>query len=396
MTGAGAVGLQSAGQNDTAQDVQPQPAPGDLALPERVVLPGDLRSGTTVVDTNVRASVDRSGSRLDGAYDRYLLDAQLAQADNDTRRQQLLAETVSGMNRSIERLHAREKEVRRAYLRGGMSTQTFLAELRAIDEEARQLERLADDIDPIDPQSDGHADVYSASDASIELGTLRGDIIALRGPVRQQVGDAMTGSSSPQRLYAFASANGTVLSTIDGDTYHREAYRSDLLVGGSERGISPTEVADLTVEELYPVYRSNYDFGSVGQGVSGQFYLVLGEGALNYEHGALRSYVDAVSENVFWEYQRMALDETLPVGAASTNETGNLTVSVRPTYDTGPARVTVTEGGEPASNVTLAVEGTVVGETNADGTAWVVLPRNGSDVSVSTGDASASVSVTWA
>ena len=395
LAGSGAAGFQSAPQNGTADVVQPQAAPGDLALPERVVLSGSETTGSAVVGPDVRASLDRSGSRLDGAYDRYLLQERLAQTANDTERSRILADTVRGMNGSIHRLHARERTARLEYLRGDLSTRAYLAELRAINDEAEALRRLADDIDPIDTQSEGYVDRYAASEASIELGTLRGDIIALRGPVRSQVGGAMTAERAPRRVYVTASENGTILSTIDGTTYHREAHRNDLLVGGSQRGISPTELADLTVEELYPVYRSHYDFGAVGQGISGQFYLILGEGALNYEHGALRSYVDAVSQTVFWEYQRMDLDSDLPLGTARTNASGDLSVSVRPTYATGPARVSVSDGAQAAANVTVSVNGTVVAETNAEGTAWVVVPTNGSTVSVTAGGDSATVPVRW-
>lgn len=392
LLAVGAAGLQ-VGPDGWTNTTQPQAA-GDLELPERVVLPGDRTSGSTTVGVDGTAALDRSGTRLDGAYNRYLLEARLDAAETDAAEQSVLNGTVASMNRSLADLADREQSARRAFRSGEITADAYLAEQRAIHEQANQLEQLADRIDPLNARRSGLVDQYAASNVSSHLGTLWGDIIAHRGPVRSDLSEIVAGNQDPRRIQVTASPNGTVLTTISDGAYHREAYRSDLLVSGSERGIGPAELGELVTEELYSHFEANYDFSSVGQGISRQLYLVLSQGDY-YENGVLRSYVDAVSESVFWEYQRMDLDDDLPVGPAITTADGDVNVSVRSTYPTGPAAVDVTTNGSALADVPVSVNGTTIGQTGDDGRIWVVLPHGSPTVSATVAGQPVDVPIEW-
>lgn len=400
LAAPGAAGPQLAADSQasgavTGHTVQPQPA-GDLALPERVVLPGDANHGSVVIGAEAGAALDSGGASLEGTYERHLLQERFENAESDAAKRSVLQKAVDDLETDVDQLRSRERSARIAYRNGELSERGFLTELVSIHKRAIELEQTADLIAPT--ADDGLTDEVSATEVSAQVRALQGSLIARQGPVRSHISDAMAGDSPPQRVYMSVSRNGTILSMVEDGTYHREASRDDLLVDGPEQGISYSEAFNLTQSELYSQYFEHYDFTTVGRGsdgVIGQVYLVLGEGDTSYEHGTLRSYIDAVSENVFWEYQRMELDDDLPIDEASETTAENLTLAVQPTYPSGPATVTVTEDGEPASNVSVTVGGTPVAETDENGKAWVVLPYDSPVVSVASNGAAASTSVEW-
>lgn len=393
LAGPGVAGLEAVGSDDAAVATQPEPA-GDLALPERVVLQERTVSGTAVAGPDAGTALDRGGSQLDGAYRRYLLEERLSEADSEAQQRSIVEAEVQYLNDSVTNLAERERSARLSYVAGEISERAFLGQLAQIDGEAAQLERLADSIAPVEQGESGLADEYGASALTAEVEALRGGILSRQGPVRSEIGEIGAADRDEARYYVSASPNGSVLSTVSDGTYHREAQRDDLLVPGTQRGISLNEAYERARTELYPRYISNTDFSGFSTIATGQVYQVLGEDQLDYGHG-FRSYVDAVSEDVFWEYQRIQLDENVPTATPVTNSSGDVQVAVHPTYDTGPARVVVTSDGAPVSGATVSVDGNVVAETDADGRAWIVLPPEGPVVTASTADASVDVAIEW-
>jgi archaellum component FlaF (FlaF/FlaG flagellin family) len=393
LAGPGVAGLEAIGTDDAAVATQPEPA-GDLALPERVVLQDSAQSGTALVGPDAGTALDRGGSELDGAYRRYLLEERLSSADSETQQRSIIEAEVQYLNDSVSALAERERSARLSYVAGELSERAYLGRLAEIDGEAAELERLADSIAPVEQGESGLADEYGASALTADIEALRGGILIRQGPVRSDVGAIGTGDRDVARYYVVASPNGSVVSTVSDGTYHRETARDDLLVPGDERGISLNEAYELARTELYPRYISNTDFSGFSTISSGQVYRVLGEDQLDYQHG-FRSYVDAVSEDVFWEYQRIQLDENVPTASPVTNASDDVQVAVHPTYDTGPARVVVTSDGAPVSDAAVSVDGNVVTETDADGRAWIVLPPESPVVTASTSDGTVSVAIEW-
>jgi hypothetical protein len=393
LASPGLASLDATGSDSASTATQPEPA-GDLALPERVVLQDETASGSTVAGPDAGTALDRSGSQLDGAYRRYLLEERLSSAESESEQRSILEAEVQYINESVTALAERERSARLAYVSGETGERAFIGELAEIDAEAAQLERLADEIAPVAQGESGLADEYGATRLTAHVEALRGGILSRQGPVRTDIGTIGAGEQSAERYYVSASANGSVLSTVVDGTYHRESQRNDLLVPGDERGISLNEAYELARSELYPRYISNTDFSGFSTIASGQVYQVLGEDQLDYEHG-FQSYVDAVSGDVFWEYHRIQLDENVPTATPVTGESGDVRVAVHPTYETGPARVVVTSDGAPVADATVSVDGNVVAETDSNGRAWVVLPPDEPVVSASTADATLRVAIEW-
>lgn len=392
LAASGVAGLQPATQQ--ASDVAQPEAAGDLALPERVVLPEDRVHGSSVVGLDAGGAVDGSGSQLAGAYERYLLEERLAAAETDAERRTALNRSVDDLEDQLARLRQRERSARQAFRSGEIDAGAYLAALRSVNDRAEELEQRADLISP-PPTSDadGLADVHGASQAGSRVTPLRGDIIALQGPVRDAVGERMRDDAAPQRFHVSASPNGTVASYIDGDTYYREATRPNVLARGDVTGLGLNDAYDLANQELYPQFTDRYAFSGFSTISSSRIYRVLGE--RQYDHGSIESYIDAVSQNVFWEAQQMTLTSDLPRAPAVTNASGSLSVSVRPTYGTGPASVEVVENGTTVANATVIVDGEPVAETDENGVAWVVLPEDSPTVSVTAGGETARVGVDW-
>lgn len=393
LAGPGVASLDAAGTDGAPTATQPEPA-GDLPLPERVVLQDRAESGTTIAGPDAGTALDRGGSQLDGAYRRYLLEERLSSAESEAEQRSILEAEVQQINESVAALAERERSARLSYVAGEMGERAFLGHLAEIDAKAAQLEQLADAIAPVEQGESGLADEYGASGLTAEVEAHRGGILIRQGPVRQDIGAIGSGEQDVERYYVSVSPNGSVISTVADGTYHREAQRNDLLVPGEERGVSLNEAYELAREELYPRYISNTDFSGFSTVASGQVYQVLGEDQLDYEHG-FRSYVDAVSEDVFWEYQRIQLDEDVPTATPVTNESEEVRVAVHPTYETGPAQVVVTSDGAPASGATVSVDGNVVAETDSNGRAWIVLPPDDPVVTASTSDATVDVAIAW-
>lgn len=394
---AGAAGLQPAA-NDAADETQPRSV-DNVDLPERVILPGPHTSGAERVGIDGGAALDRSGSRLSGAYDRYLLEERLSRADDTSERQSILNRSAAGIESSVDRLHERERSARLAYRNGEMDEEAYLSTLRSINDEATQLEERAFLIaPPAYVDEDGLADEHDAPAVANRISTLHGDIVSLRGPVRSSIGESTSGETSPQRFHVATSSNGTVVSVLSDGVYQREAIRTDLLASRAQTGISLSEANDLAETELYPTSLEQYTLNRRIQSLSPRrVYLLTAQGQFdaNGNQGMLESYIDSVSQTVYWEYQRIDVGEGVPLASPVTNASGNVSVDVHPTYPTGPAQVTVTADGSAAPNLTVFVDGEPVAETGDDGLAWVVLPREDSTVAVTLDGETVEVPIAW-
>lgn len=366
---------------------QPQPTE-DLALPERVVLDGEATHGTATAGRDVAAAIDRGSARADGSYDRALLVEELERAESPDERREILAAWAERLDRSVHRLEARERTARREYASGDRSASELLRTLRAVNDRAEQLELVADTLEE-------EADAVGAANVTSDVEALRGALVALQGPVRTHVSEAAAGESNATRVHVSATENGTVLATVDGREYHREAVRNDLLQARGSDGLPSGELFDLTTRELYPNHNEHYTFFSPGRTIV--LFQLYGIEAYSphYPHGELRSYVDGVSETVFWEYHRLDLDEDMPTASTHTRRVNDTTVVIERTYPSGPARVAVRHGDRPVDDAAVALDGTTLARTDEQGVAWIVLPEDAETLQVSYGAESAETDVSW-
>jgi hypothetical protein len=312
-----------------------------------------------------------------------------ATTDANARRAQLRA-TAARIEVRIDRLRERQSAAIRAYNNGSLSAREFVVELAHIGATAEQLETAADRVAERAssvPRSsiDGLPAAIWARNRHVALGPFQGPVRerirkTLRGENTERIGEAApTGLDrigetrskrlESLRLYVETSKNGLVMATVDAGTYYREAY----LPGernATRGGISDITDALVRVKERYPwAWNHSASTDSSGNRRAGIYQFTL-----FHEHGRLTTYLDRDSGLVFAEQQRKKL-RSIPTAAPVTDSTGRLQLSVNRTHPTGPLELSFsTTDGEPVDG-RIAVNGTVIGRTGADGHLWTVAPR---------------------
>ncbi|MDZ7729798.1 MAG: hypothetical protein U5K37_00455 [Natrialbaceae archaeon] len=106
-----------------------------------------------------------------------------------------------------------------------------------------------------------------------------------------------------------------------------------------------------------------------------------------HDQGSLEAYLDAGTGKIHREIQELSL-VSLPRSSAGgpwTND--DLVLTINETPQNGPIEVTVREFQDAAPvNATIALDGTPLAETGADGTVWVVPAGNSYEVTASVGN----------
>lgn len=378
----GAVGGAPVADASTA-GAQPDASP-ELDLPERLELDGLANHDVATVGPDAGRAIERDAVAMDAAYRRYLLQERLDRAESDEERARALEEAIEASNETVRELRQREREALRQYANGELSGAQLVGVLSTVD--ARATEEIAV-VEEISTQATrlGIPGVGPRSNA------FTGQLMVRQGEVRQRASASITAERSSQRVYVATSGQGVVLSTVDGNTYHRESNRHDSHRPTVERGVETTEAWE-SLSDLYPKFSELSGFTSLnGKGTSRQLYRASGE----FEHGSVWSYVDAYTVDVAREYQQIRLDDRLPRFNATNASAGSLQVGVERTYPSGPALVTVRDDGEPVSGAPVAVANETVATTDADGQAWVVLPYGTPRVETTVDGTRLATSVEW-
>ena len=227
---------------------------------------------------------------------------------------------------------------------------TYLTILGEINERADHLQSLASSVESA-------ADPYPGLEN--RLRNLQADLLQHQGPLRDDLGAAVTGGGATDRLFVGASGQGAVLATIEDGTYVREAVRTDArdaAVGGVDLDAAQDRIA-----ELYPwawVNNGGVSIRSIGKDVF-RF-------ELSHDHGSLDSLLDTSSRNVYREVQEKSLSR-LPTAVGAQASANNTTITVSKAYAGGPLAVDVTNATGAPLPATVRVNRTVVGETGEDG-----------------------------
>lgn len=354
-------GSDGASASASTAVLQPQDADG-IDLPERLDLTSLSAEGSAEVRTDASPAIHRDGSALGAAFDQHLLQAQLDRAPTETGQREVVESALSDSNETIVSLREREESVREAYQDGEIDAAELSTELAAIHERSeRELQRL----ERIGTATD-ERDVQEFDD---EIVVLRAQALHRQGMIREQVSSLLAAEAPARDVFVASGGEGVVLATIDGDDYYREANRADAQVANTEPGIGPNEAWELK-DELYPAFTSDYGFTSMPPLANDHLY----QPSADYEHGELRTFIDAHSEEVVREEQHLRLDHDLPTADTVTTNEGNVTLALNRTYPSGPAMVTVYDDEEPVEGATITVGGDEAGETDEEGDLWVILP----------------------
>jgi len=377
---ADSSGLGASTAEASAADVStpPEPTTG-IDLPARMELSGPITGGSTYVGVDVGAAVHGGSTEIDAAYDSYHLNVRLDRAESDAEREDVIRDAIDRSNASARELRERERNARSEYASGDIGEREFVARLRAINDRAAARDSVRSTI---------QSRASEVDDALEDDATrLTSGFVARQGEVRSIVSQTTAGDQSPSRVYVAADGSGAVLSTVRGTTYHRETNRDDLFQRPGSTGMTTDELISI-LTGMYSMYD---DWGYV---------LFMADDTISqvredHEHGEVQVYFDVASEDVFREYQQIDLDDATPTLAPTNTSSGGLEIGVARTYPSGPARVVVTEAGQPVADAPVTVDGTEVARTGPDGVAWVVAPYGDASVGTSMQGTSVTAPLRW-
>jgi len=335
-----------------------------------------------------RSSIDvgvavATGSReLRSDYATTSFEQQFFQQDSEAARDQLVDETLDGIETRRTSLEERNQQAIRQYADGRITAREFLRQRALIDTESRQLTSQLERI----RTAAGTAPGYSLSqDQRFRLENNRGVLKTYRGSISQRVSAETAGAAEPSAIYVEASSEGYMLSTIADDQYTRETYL------GSERDSSATDQFAQTDDSLGAV---NTRAGNLYPWLYSEQYpsvQAYGRSAIyqiqaNHPNGQLTAYLDGGTTNVFFETQTLELT-TVDRSEVATNVNQSVRVRVQESFESGPMLVTVTDNRTSSTKeATVRISGKRIGTTGPDGTLWTVEPRGDYTVTVTTQD----------
>lgn len=315
-------------------------------------------------------AMDRDGFRTQLSLE--ALDQQLSTAESDEKKKRILNEYRYRAENRIISLQAEEQRATAAFSNGTLSEREYLRTLGRIDAKAEEIAKLADAL------AEQSRDVPRFNLRS-EASSLKGQLVTLRGPVRDLIRQTTRGESSATKIYVATSDSGVVLSAVVDNTYVREIVRMDHRDPGATPKLSHVEAHD-TVLDRYAWASENIDSGGTNAfrfGSTNVFSV-----SVSHQHGNLVAYIDGGTEEVFKEVQhkRLVGDQSLPPGPGVQNTTTtafgseNVTLTVNRTYAGGPLRVELTnETGAPL-DAQITVGGESVGQTGSNGALWTLSP----------------------
>ena len=312
------------------------------------------------------------------AFDRFLSQMRLqtlttvervrSAAPGDERQRLILGE-LNDIEQRVVSLRTTQRTALSSYADGSISTRALLLRLARIDAEARALEHRRSRLRKLAEET------QSLGLSTQRFASLERELDTFTGPVRERVGNVVTGQNETARVYVATSSDGVVLSTLADGRYLREAYRGDLRNFDASGAVSPEEALNITSRQ-YPVvwvHRAN-STAVVG---AGSVYSV----SIPHEYGMLTTLVDAGTKKVFMESQSRSL-ESFPSRHTVTRSRNDLQMTVNRSYPGGPVRISLVDArtGDPVNaNVTIGPasggNSDFVGYTGSDGVLWTLSPQ---------------------
>ena len=344
---------------------------------------GTVRSAYVTPSLSLSTALDARHAGIESEFGVALLEERLAHAETAERKREIIFQFTYEIEDRIEDLRARDERARGAFVNGSISASTYAQRLAAIDAKAERIRTVLDRVRSIS---------RSSSEMSLETRywSLRFQLGAVTGPVRDQVIAIATGREPPARIYVSSTDSGVVLAMIDDGMYVREITRLDSYDPDGEKRMS-FEESQRRVSELYPQI-SNIQ-GSGGSSARGTNIGISRFTFTNAgKYGEVTIYFDARTGEVFKEIrrQRVSLMETTGIS----NTEGDLTATANYTFPTGPVQVTLTdaETGKPV-NGTVLLDGEPLAGTGSDGRLRFVAPAEPFTVTAVRGNETVNVTV---
>jgi hypothetical protein len=353
------------------------------------------------VSIDVAGATALDAAELEGRYSYFVLVESFTAAGTPAERGVAVELALARLDDRVTALERRERGALAAFNAGDMTTGTYLRELAAIDARADELSRsLTQLYEFVDSMRDPPV-------SPARIAELKTRLVGLRGPVRDRVGETMTGSAPPLRVFVETSDTAVVLATVTGSEFNRQYVREAYLPSArnpdgtdrfrTDRGYD-LEAARSRASELYPWTFDNAGPTSTGLRTGEPYLYRAGVYSVTVDHphgtatqGDLVTYIDGATGEVFREVQFKDLSE-VPTGEPRVNRSEGLELAVNRTHAGGPISIRVRENvtGVPAS-ATVSVDGEPVGVTGSDGRLWTIAPRESFTVTATTGDRNVTV-----
>ncbi|MCD2202909.1 hypothetical protein LPA46_05950 [Halobacterium sp. KA-6] len=289
------------------------------------------------------------------------VEQRLVATDNRSARREILQNATDEADERVAKLCARATAANDAYRDGEMTAVAYVRTLGAVHAEASSLSSML-----WSTSSPGTLYTYAIGNSFSETGTrvyqLRAQLATVEGPVRERVAKVVHGDRDQIRVHVTAG-NGIMLSTIDDSQYVRETVRPDN--ADDSLGGDFSEASAITQAQYpWPANQSTSPCITETHGGYAFYYRT------NYGHGQITAYIDTTTERVYAEHHQQTLAQ-LPADAERNDTENNATLTTSRTYAGGPLLVRMENEASEPLDTTVSLNGTVAGDTGADGRLWL-------------------------
>lgn len=329
-------------------------------------------SGTAVVSAEAGVVTGSGLSEIEARYNEHLLDERLETATTDAAQRSAVRTHQDIVSQRVQSLRARERAAYQEYHAGQRTDAELLYEIAYIHQAAGVYQTWVEHTRDRTEETPG-------LDPGEEIGALTVESLLMQGPVRGHASEATLGVRENDRVYVTAAQRGMVLSTNRDGEYIREAYDEDRYQRNANFDIDEVEALE-RVDEQYPWITEFDDVGLSRNfqtpSIQGGTYVV----GIEHPHGALTTYVNTESGDVYREHQRLG-HESIPTEELTNTTQFGLRLVVEETYPTGPAKITLLDeqSGQPLQGE-VRLDNSTIGTTNSDGVVWTVLPPGETEV----------------
>ncbi|WP_436345641.1 DUF7096 domain-containing protein [Natronorubrum sp. FCH18a] len=345
----------------------------------RLQLSGEIRDERTTYGTDLGLALASVDDHLRVDHEQYtIVDSEFDDATADERKN-MVREADNRISERTEALAEREREAVQDHAAGD-STDTEL--IQTLLRNYHEAAVLWDALDELDNDRTDAIPGYGLSNKQVRADKAALDLhqTSLRASLDQASQSSGWDEQPDARIQT--SENGYSLSMIEGDMYVLETVRFDNRNTSAENQFeeySNSETMEAATEH-YPWAGGEQSWSSFNDYGEQHLYFVEMEDDRNH----LEVYLDGGTGEVYRESQELALD-SLPEDDSESWINDGLELTLTETPVNGPVEVRVTDmvSGEPES-ATVSMNGEVLGETDDDGTLWLLPPLGEYHVTVET------------
>ncbi|MDG5820825.1 hypothetical protein [Natronococcus sp. A-GB7] len=341
--------------------------PGEEQRSERVEYGSGLGTSLMAADDELRVDYEQE-TLVRSGFDNA----------SDEEREERVQAGYDRLQERIDGLEERERTAVRAHAADEQSTAQLLQTFSRNYHESATIERALDDLVTYANEIPGYS--LSTRDDARKLEMHRSDTRSQLETTTSQSGD------DRKPLAVRTTETGYTLSLLDRN-YVRETTRFDSRNTTQSNQFDDITDAHGTAQELYPwVFGADHESHSSDavESRTGQLYRIQAI----HDQGHLTTYLDGGTGTAYREVQTLDYRQLPTINSSQWHDDG-LVLSINETAANGPAEVVVTdaETGEPEP-ASVSADGEDVGETDSDGSLWLLPPDGEYDLRAETDDGS--------